>query len=255
MANKNRHKIVAVFIIFSASSCSISLVFFPSFLLISCCSMPSWNPKTAHQMRLQAYLRQPLTRMRQKCCKKQKQLEIKGSKRKQRRLITENAQNVMLFLKARAQLLLGSGIFKGGELNPGERHSRDARDDGTVALCTLRAATVLSRDCRADFGRSLTKQVMSHSRDGRGVTAPLRTNIVPLTGVWNPPPLPLPPLKGPQLEVPRVRLRTSGVESGTSPETPWKRSQSKFCPKTSFRIVLPPVRLVPFPFSEGPPVV
>ena len=64
-----------------------------------------------------------------------------------------------------------------------------------MTLCTLRAATVLSRDCRADFGRPLTKKVTSHSRDGPGVTAPLRTNIVPLTGVWNPPPLPLPPLK------------------------------------------------------------
>ena len=63
-----------------------------------------------------------------------------------------------------------------------------------MTLCTLRAATVLSRDCRADFGRRLTKKVMSHSRDGPGVTAPSRTNIVPLTGVWNPP-LPLPPLK------------------------------------------------------------
>ena len=29
-------------------------VFFPLFLLISCCFMPSWNPETAHQMRLQA---------------------------------------------------------------------------------------------------------------------------------------------------------------------------------------------------------
>ena len=52
-----------------------------------------------------------------------------------------------------------------------------------MTLCTLRDATVLSRDCRADFGRPLTKKVMSHSRDGPGVTAPLRTNIVPLTGV------------------------------------------------------------------------
>ena len=73
----------------------------------------------------------------------------------------------------------------GGDLNPGERHSRDTRDDGTVTLCTLRAATVLSRDCRAHFGRRLTKKVMSHSRDGPGVTAPSRTNIAPLTGVWN----------------------------------------------------------------------
>ena len=85
-------------------------------------------------------------------------------------------------------------FLKGGDLNPGERHSRDTLDDGTVTLCTLRAATVLSRDCRADFGRPLTKKVMSHSRDGPGVTAPLRTNIVPLTRVWNTT-LPLPPLK------------------------------------------------------------
>ena len=47
------------------------------------------------------------------------------------------------------------------------------------------------------FGRPLTKKVMSHSPDGPGVPAPLRTNIVPLTGVWNPPPLPLAPLKKP----------------------------------------------------------
>ena len=84
-------------------------------------------------------------------------------------------------------------FLKGGDLNPGERHSRDTRDDGTVTLCTLRAATVLSRDCRADFGRPPTKKVMSHSRDGPGVTAPSRTNIVPLTGVWNPPPSVTPP--------------------------------------------------------------
>ena len=49
-----------------------------------------------------------------------------------------------------------------------------------MTLCTLRAATVPSRDCRADFGRPLTKKEMSHSRDGPGVTASLRTNIVPL---------------------------------------------------------------------------
>ena len=85
-------------------------------------------------------------------------------------------------------------LLKGGEdLNSRERHSRDTRDDGTVTLCTLRAATVLSRDCRADFGRRLTKKVMSHSRDGPGVTAPLRTNIIPLTGVWNPRPSVTPP--------------------------------------------------------------
>ena len=51
-------------------------------------------------------------------------------------------------------------------INPGERHSRDAQDDGAVTLCTLRAATVLSRGCRADSGRPLAKKVMSDSRDG-----------------------------------------------------------------------------------------
>ena len=77
---------------------------------------------------------------------------------------------------------MNRAFLKGGP-NPGERHSRDTQDDGTVTLCTLHAATVLSRDCRVDFGRSLTKKVMSHSRDGPGVTAPLRTNILPLAGV------------------------------------------------------------------------
>ena len=73
-------------------------------------------------------------------------------------------------------------FLRGGDLNPGEQHSRDTRDDGTVTLCTLRAATVLSRDCRADFGLPLIKKVMSHSCDGPGVMAPLlsNTNIVPL---------------------------------------------------------------------------
>ena len=102
-----------------------------------------------------------------------------------------------VFGKGRAIIKGILGIFKGGDLNPGERHSRDTRDDGMVTLCTLRAATVLSRDCRADFGRPLTKKVMSHSRDGPGVTAPSRTNIVPLTGVWNPP-LSVNPLKVPE---------------------------------------------------------
>ena len=56
------------------------------------------------------------------------------------------------------QVLKNRALFKGGDLNPVERHSRDTRDDGAVTLCTLRAATVLSRDCRADFGRPLTKE-------------------------------------------------------------------------------------------------
>ena len=68
-----------------------------------------------------------------------------------------------------------------------------------MTLCTLRAATVLSRDCRADFGRPLAKKVMSHSRDGPGVTAPLRTNVVPLTGVWNTPPSITPLKKSPKV--------------------------------------------------------
>ena len=83
-----------------------------------------------------------------------------------------------------------SGILKGGDLNPGERHSRATRDDGTVTLCARRATTVLSRNCCADFGRPLTTKVLSHSRDSLGVTAPLQTNIVPLTMMWNPPPPP-----------------------------------------------------------------
>ena len=79
------------------------------------------------------------------------------------------------------------GFLKEGDLDPLERHSRVTRDEGTVTLCTLRAATVLSRNCCADFGRYLTKKVMSHSRGSLGVKASLRTNIVHLTAVWNPP--------------------------------------------------------------------
>ena len=81
----------------------------------------------------------------------------------------------------------------GGDLNLGERHLRVTWDDGTVTLYALRAAAALSRNCCADFGRPLTQKVMSHSRDGPGVTAPLQTNIVPLTAVWNPPPSATPP--------------------------------------------------------------
>ena len=47
---------------------------------------------------------------------------------------------------------------KGGDLNPGERHSRDTRDDGTVTLSALRSATILSRNCCTDFGRPLNKK-------------------------------------------------------------------------------------------------
>ena len=76
---------------------------------------------------------------------------------------------------------------------------RDTRDDGKVTLCTPHAATVLSRHCRADFGRPLTNfgVVKTHSRDGPGVTAPLQTITVPLTKVWNSP-FRYPPLKSPR---------------------------------------------------------
>ena len=76
-----------------------------------------------------------------------------------------------------------------GHFYPGPRCSRVTRDGGTVMLCTLCSATVLSRNYCKDFGNPLT-EVMSHSHDGPCVTAPLLTNTVPLTGVQNhPPPL------------------------------------------------------------------
>ena len=79
---------------------------------------------------------------------------------------------------------------------------RSAFFDGTVTLCALPAATVLSRNCCADFGRSLTKKVVLYLRDGPGVTAPLQTNIAPLTAVSNPPPFRYPPFERPQIETP-----------------------------------------------------
>ena len=82
-----------------------------------------------------------------------------------------------------------------------------------MTLRALRLATVLSRDCCADFGRALTKKVMSHSRDGPGFTAPLRTNIVPLSAVWNPP-LPLPPVKKSPKSARRILTKTSRIPLG-----------------------------------------
>ena len=79
-------------------------------------------------------------------------------------------------------------FFNELDLNPGELHSHATLDDGTVMLFTLRATTVLSRNCCGDFGPPVTKEVMSHSHDSLNVTAPLPTNVVPLTGVWNPSP-------------------------------------------------------------------
>ena len=91
-----------------------------------------------------------------------------------------------------------------------------------MTLCAVRAATVLSRNCCAEFGRPLTKKVISHSRDGPGVTAPLRTNIVLLTGVWNPPPSVTPLKKSPK-EGPEAALTQHNQEShlfsqGKTPE-------------------------------------
>ena len=65
-----------------------------------------------------------------------------------------------------------------------------------MTLCALHAAAVLSPNCCADFGRSFPRKVMSHSHGGPGVTAPLQTNIVPFTAVWNPPSV-TPPLRKP----------------------------------------------------------
>ena len=48
-------------------------------------------------------------------------------------------------------------FLRGGDQNLGERHSCVTRDDGTVMLCALRAATVLSRKCCTEFWSSLNK--------------------------------------------------------------------------------------------------
>ena len=68
----------------------------------------------------------------------------------------------------------------------GEQHSHVTRDDGTVTLCSLRAATVLSCDCCTDFGRPLTKpkEAMPHSRDGPGAGNGFSLrSLPPFTGV------------------------------------------------------------------------
>ena len=57
MAQKNRHKNVAVFAVFLVSFFLNFFLFLSSFLLVSCFFMTSWNPKTAHQVRLQAIIR------------------------------------------------------------------------------------------------------------------------------------------------------------------------------------------------------
>ena len=78
-----------------------------------------------------------------------------------------------------------------GDLSPWEQNVHVTRDDGTVTLYTLSAATVLSHNSRADFARPLAKKVMSHLRDSPDVTVPLpKTKIIrciSLTGVqWEP---------------------------------------------------------------------
>ena len=63
-------------------------------------------------------------------------------------------------------------FLRGGDLGPGNdvRHDdlRVARDDGTVLVtfCALRAATVLARNCCADFGWAFFSSGDSHWDDG-----------------------------------------------------------------------------------------
>ena len=94
-------------------------------------------------------------------------------------------------------LFLGSCLYLTMGALTGERRSRVTQENGMVTLCTLRTATVLSRNCCADFGCPLTMKIMSRSRDGPGVTTPLPKKSVPLTGVWNPP-VPHKTLLGPE---------------------------------------------------------
>ena len=122
-----------------------------------------------------------------------------------------------------------SDLIKGGDLSPEKRQSRVTQDDGTVTLCALCAATVLSRNCCTGFGCPLTKKVMSHSRDGPGATA----NTVPLTAVWNTHSFryPPPPNKSPkpghlkmalsQRTVPS-RRRLPCLDSALPVDLPWK---------------------------------
>ena len=49
-------------------------------------------------------------------------------------------------------------FLRGGDLSPGERHSRDTRDDGTVTLCSLRAATCTVTRLSRRFWSSLSKE-------------------------------------------------------------------------------------------------
>ena len=106
-------------------------------------------------------------------------------------------------------------FLREGELNPGERHLRDTQDDGTVTLCTLCVATVLSCDCRAEFGCPLTKKAISHFCDCLGVTAPLQTNIVPPhRGVESPPFRYPPPLKSPRGKTHKQKFHRTALGFG-----------------------------------------
>ena len=73
-----------------------------------------------------------------------------------------------------------------------------------MALCALRAAMVLSRNCCADFCRPLAKKVMSHSRDGPGVAD---RRCISHGGVESPPSVTLPhPKKVPDFQQPLLCL-------------------------------------------------
>ena len=115
------------------------------------------------------------------------------------------------------ELSILPGIFCYREtLTQGERHSGVTRDEGTVTLYPVRATTVLSRNCCTDFGRPLTKKVMSHSPGGRGVMAPLHEDkcCTSRSGVASPP-FRYPPLTNLRLkEIDRNWQQPAGVKEG-----------------------------------------
>ena len=90
-------------------------------------------------------------------------------------------------------------LLNGSGLKLGERFSHVTRDDGTVTLCTLHAATVLSRNCCTDFGplakgcriRMTVRVLQPHCRRtlylslGCGIPPPL--SVTPPLKRGNPP--------------------------------------------------------------------
>ena len=84
----------------------------------------------------------------------------------------ENHQKTRIFLAPANPKIPGKegeNAEKGKEF-PAKEKSKEFQKNKERSGCILRAATVLSRNCCADFGRS-TKTVMLLSRDGPGVTA------------------------------------------------------------------------------------